>query len=177
MLRSLSKYIDFICLLAIACFIGGSFNIVDNTAAIALWLAKALLSKINSASLPFSIAWTTNLWTELAGVIILFFLLFSLIAFTLQFLIQIPQPMQILSSIIAFLFSNLITSIGQTLAHLPHPTHFSICTSGKKIDVSIGWRETNFLIALSPSQQQLQQLHKKLILFLTFSPHWTTLFS
>lgn len=47
-LNNLSKYTDFICLLAIAFFTGGSFKIADKTAAIALWLKRALLSKISS---------------------------------------------------------------------------------------------------------------------------------
>lgn len=41
LLINLSRYTDLSCLLAIACFIGGSFSIADKTAAIALWLPKA----------------------------------------------------------------------------------------------------------------------------------------
>ena len=71
----------------------------------------------------------------------------------------------------AFLFFNDITSIGHILVHLPQPIQASLLTYGRKLVVAIGCKAPYFFTAFKPSQQQLQQLHKKQISFLTFSPH------
>ncbi len=60
---------------------------------------------------------------------------------------------------------------GHALTHFPHPEQLSSSIFGMKEVVWTGWSIPNFFAANRNSQQQLQQLHIKLTLFFTFSPH------
>ena len=148
----------------------------------ARWLKSARLSKMQSCSLPRSIAIRTLRCRESTGVMTRSARASSQSPSVGQTRVHTLQPRQRSALSAAFRFfgrcgslaeTSVIASTGQVVTHFAQPLHSSSWRFGMKFVVCTGCRVPNRRAVISASQQQPQQLQMKPTSVRAFSPNWT----